>query len=249
MNKHIDTAPVLEAFAAGGECPLCALRDQTEAGYLEQFLGGSVMEPASRVLVNEKGFCARHFTQLYAAGNRLGLALMAHSHLKDTIQALDIRWRGKEKRSLFDRLTHKGGASGVDARKLAAGHRHSCALCDRLDDTMERYVETTVWLWRGDVKFRIKFNESLGFCVTHAQALMDSTDDDEFRNALMNLEMHNLRRIEKELEWFTLKFDYRNFDKPWGTSKDALPRSILKLSGVNPSGVAEPEALPDNDKA
>ena len=37
--------------------------------------------------------------------------------------------------------------------------------------------------------------------------------------------------LEKEIEWFTLKFDHKNADKPWGTSKDSLERTILKLRG------------------
>jgi hypothetical protein len=38
-------------------------------------------------------------------------------------------------------------------------------------------------------------------------------------------------RREKELQWFTQKFDYRNQEKPWGSSKDAVPRILQKLTG------------------
>ena len=41
--------------------------------------------------------------------------------------------------------------------------------------------------------------------------------------------IENFARLEKEIEWFTLKFDYRNEDKPWGNSRDAVKRSINKL--------------------
>ena len=39
----------------------------------------------------------------------------------------------------------------------------------------------------------------------------------------------NLKRVEGELEWFTLKFDYRNADKPWGNSRNALERTVNRL--------------------
>ena len=42
---------------------------------------------------------------------------------------------------------------------------------------------------------------------------------------------HNLQRLEKELNWYTQKFDYRNQDAPWGDSKDALERTVNKLRG------------------
>ncbi|MFQ9446483.1 MAG: DUF6062 family protein [Christensenellales bacterium] len=32
------------------------------------------------------------------------------------------------------------------------------------------------------------------------------------------MELPNLERLSKELEWFTLKYDFRNADKPWETA-------------------------------
>jgi len=49
--------------------------------------------------------------------------------------------------------------------------------------------------------------------------------------SLLSLQLSNLKRIQEEVNWFTLKFDYRNNDAPWGNSKDAIPRSIQKLAG------------------
>ena len=57
------------------------------------------------------------------------------------------------------------------------------------------------------------------------QELADFVKD--LRAAMEN----SLTKMEKDLEGFTLKFDYRNADKPWGNSRDALPRTVLKLRG------------------
>ena len=54
---------------------------------------------------------------------------------------------------------------------------------------------------------------------------------DEFRSQLKKQEQDNLVRVADELEWFTLKFDYRYQNEPWKNSKDALPRTILKVNG------------------
>ena len=56
-------------------------------------------------------------------------------------------------------------------------------------------------------------------------------DLQEFIETVSKIEMDNLNRVEKDLEWFTLKFDYRNRDKPWGTSQDAVERSVNKMRG------------------
>ena len=52
-----------------------------------------------------------------------------------------------------------------------------------------------------------------------------------FAGLLATLTRDNLSRMEKDIEWFTLKFDYRNQDKPWGDSKDAVERTVNKLRG------------------
>ena len=38
-------------------------------------------------------------------------------------------------------------------------------------------------------------------------------------------------KTEQDLEGCSLKFDYRNADKPWGDSRDALERTVNKLRG------------------
>jgi hypothetical protein len=104
LRQHLDTAPVLEKLRAGGECPLCALKRENEASYVDYFLGGSVMEVSARQEVNQKGFCARHLRLLFNANNRLGLALMESSHLKEILERLKGR-PPEKKRLIFKRGT------------------------------------------------------------------------------------------------------------------------------------------------
>ena len=83
------------------------------------------------------------------------------------------------------------------------------------------------------------FDQSKGFCLPHLALVLEMADRTlsdkqaaEFKKTLSVLEIENLKRIEGELEWFTLKFDYRNTDKPWGNSRDAIERSVNKLMGA-----------------
>lgn len=228
MRYHIDTIPVWDAYKAGGECPLCALRAENEQAYVDNFLGGSVMEPDVRIEVNAKGFCGPHFAQMITRKNRLGLALMTHTHLKETMQGMqtvsssDVKRRGV--------LTKRP--------KSAPATASSCVLCERLENTMARYLYTVLHLWKTDAAFRKELETSKGLCLPHYQQItqmareeLSAGDADRFVQTMERLEKENLARIEKELEWFTLKFDYRNADAPWGESKDALERAINKLRG------------------
>ena len=228
MKQHIDTAPVWAAYEHGGECPLCTLERRSERDYITYFLGGSVMEPAQRIEVNRKGFCAQHFRLLYDAGNRLGLALMAHSYLKETITRLEKGEPEAPRRSWL------GGRAQTEGDR--AKPPDGCALCDRLGEAMARYEETLLYMWSHETAFREAFGASKGLCVRHCAHLlarapqsMSSRDARAFCEAAGRVTLDNLKRVEGDLDWFTRKFDFRNQDKPWGESRDAVERALNKL--------------------
>jgi len=244
VKQHIDTAPVWEAYRQDCECPLCVLYAKVEASNVGYFLGESVMEPSQRIEVNKKGFCAGHFKLMYDAGNRLGLALMTHTYMKQAIEALkENAARAKDAaaaeagKPIFKRL---GGQKGVGLREAADQVReieNSCLLCERIAENMERYVYTVLYMYRHEAEFPDLFAKSKGMCLSHyAQALemapkhLSGDALKRFVDTLTEIEMKSFERLEGEIEWFTNKFDYRNQDKPWGNSKDAVKRSINKLS-------------------
>ena len=52
----------------------------------------------------------------------------------------------------------------------------------------------------------------------------------DFLTILSSSHKKSLDELIADAEWFTLKFDYRNTDKPWGNSKNAIQRSMRFLS-------------------
>ena len=223
MRQQLDTAPVLEKMRIGGECPLCALKRDNEAAYVEYFLGGSVMEVTTRLEVNQKGFCARHLKMQMDAQNRLGLALMQSSHLKEVLEK--IKARPAPKRGLFKKMETKKAEPG-------------CALCDRLNATMRRYALTVAALWEKEKDFQTLLKNSKGFCLPHYEMIREEASGalggaalEEFLDALDMLEVANLERVLRDVEWFAQKHDYRNQDKPWNNSRDAVERAMNKLRG------------------
>lgn len=244
MRYHIDTIPVWDALKLDSECPLCALRRQIERGEVERFLGGSVMEPDVRVQVNAKGFCQRHHVLLYAQQNRLGHALMTHTHMRETRQkanqllsAAVNECREGKGGSAFKRVLGKGGSDALTAAADALEQLTStCILCDSIDSNMNRYAFTLLHLYTHDAEFRRAFEGGMGLCLRDAALLLrmaaehlHGQQQGDFAETVRCLTETNLQRVEDDLEWFTLKFDYRNADKPWKNSRDALERAITKL--------------------
>lgn len=182
MRYHIDTIPVWDAVKLEGECFLCALRRKTELDETERCLGASVMEPDARIRVNERGFCRHHQEMLFATNNRLGHALMLHTHLGETRKKLDkpfdqLRKAAKaySEASVADKLTGKGAAARKEVESLGAQMAETastCVLCESIQENIERYIHTFFHLYRTDTEFRKRLAASKGVCLPDAALLI-----------------------------------------------------------------------------
>jgi hypothetical protein len=238
MKYQVDTIPVWEALEYQGTCMLCTLQAKTEAGEVERVLGASVMEPEVRVKTNELGICQKHQQMMFPTQNRLGHALLMDTHAAEVLRKLSAvkeqakRLHVKDKGLFKNRNTAQTVA--VELRTLTG----RCIVCDTLQAHMQRYFYTLVYLWKNDSKFKAKFTQSNGLCIPHTADLIEAASSQlstkehgEFSEACLSLLCNPLAEDAKDLHWFTQKFDYKNQDKPWGNSKNALERTVNRLRG------------------
>ncbi len=238
MQYHLDTIPVWAAMELEGDCPLCAIARKTELDELDKALGGSVMDPDTRIRVNNTGICQHHQQALVQMNNRLGQALMIDSHLMEILrktEKLRDEYAPGGKSGLFAK---KGGSAADSVAAALRDMSGGCVICEAIDTHMKRYLYTFVHLAKTDRAFQQKWAESKGVCLPHAAELiecakqsMNQTQLDAFVPALLELVCKQLKQNQSDLHWFTLKFDYRNADKPWGNSRKALERSVNQLRG------------------
>lgn len=243
MKEKIYTIPVHDAYNAGQACPLCTLERTLTEELLTYFLGPALMEPEVRVNTNARGFCRQHWRELYnREENRLGLGLIMHTHMIDLVDDFDKGlthsipagnaklFSGRQK-DYKERLTSL--AEHIDNRV-----KH-CAVCDKLDHTMERYLDVIFYEYFAEPEFRKQFDAGHGYCLPHLADLLrgvtrylNQNQAADFMAHLARQQTAGLQALRDDVEWFTLKFDYRNADKDWKNSKDALPRTIRKLNGM-----------------
>lgn len=248
MKYQLETIPVWDAYAEKTECPLCLLRDRAERHYVEFFLGNSVMVPETRVEVNKRGFCPTHFRLLFQGGNKLGLALMVHTHMAELLGKLEKQQQALLKQSgrlaSAGRLERAFRGSPELAAKLGAlsnlitEQQQECMICTRIESTLRRYAFTILHLWRKDPEFRETLEASKGFCLTHlvlmsrmAEEVLSRSRLAEWLRTVLPLQQENLHRLHEQVHRFTQKFDYRSDDLPWEGSRDALSRALQKLTG------------------
>lgn len=213
--------PIWDAFKVQKECPVCAIYGVASDRLVGQYLGEAVMEPEYRVRVNKRGFCDKHTAGLYAGDNKLGLGLQIHTRGEALTKGLKEPVSPKSAHAEADRIK----------KELA-----TCVICDQLNVTMERYGQTIAQMYKHEEGFAEYLEKCGGLCLPHYALLLEhskyaGSGTSKYLKALYSLQKKQLDRINGELEWFTQKFDYRNADKPWRNSKDALPRAINKYRG------------------
>ena len=232
MKEQLYTIPVTDAFQADCECPLCQMKKELEQNAIEYTLGPSYMEDDNRALTDEMGFCEKHVNDLYQQKNRLGLALMLSTHMSKVTK--DLKKISANAKPSGKSLLHKkndSSAIGSYIDKL----NHNCFICNRINQTFDRYIDTIFHLYKKDSSFSKTITGSKGFCTYHYALLFDRVSDylskeqaEQFVNDINSVYFSNMERMQEDLEWFINKFDYRYQNEPWINSKDALPRAILK---------------------
>ena len=233
MKEKIYTIPLTEAYEEPSECPFCKLEKRLEEEAVEYALGASMMEPDSRIISNEKGFCRRHFTKMTEQkGSALSLALVLDTHIARVIEKMEETVGKKSAQGLF-----KKKESTADALyALLNQTEHSCVICEKIESTLSKFACTFWELYKKEPEFHEKVNRSKGFCLPHFALLLQMAGEElsggkkeELCRELIEIELANLKRVGEDVNWFTKKFDYRYKDAPWKESKDAPPRAIEKL--------------------
>jgi len=227
----LEISRVHDAYAQGGECPLCALVDGAERRYLDSFLGGRVMASEARVLTNEKGFCPEHTQRLYRGHNPLGLAVMTQTHLQHQAAALRSALAAA-------RAPDRRGAGPAALADLIADLRDRCQICSMLAADLERWAFTIVYLWRRDPEFPPRLAASRGFCLVHLRAVVlaarDSlgpADRGRFLADATALAEAGLARFEAELADFIGLFQHTEPGVGTEEQRTALARTLQFLTG------------------
>lgn len=241
MKEKIYTIPVNEAYETDCECPLCLLESRLEQEAIDYALGAAMMEPDYRVESNEKGYCRNHYREMFKRPNKLSLALVLDTHLEEIRQKLEKHEKAaKSLEKSGGGLFRKSGAAEFASRVSSELKKteDGCMICQKVNHTMERYIDVLLYMWANDDAFKAKFEKSKGVCLKHSRMLLDmaekslkDTQAAQFIAALYKKQVTELKRIQEDIHKFTLKFDYRNKNMPWGTAQDAPIRTIEKIAG------------------
>lgn len=245
MKEQLYTIPLNDAVNAGDECPFCHIEKIVEQDLLDFVLGSgsSYMEADIRELTDKAGFCRTHFQKMFDYGNTLGNAWILKTHYQKIISEMQKQFASFHpgKGSLKDKF--KKNAEGSNAIGMWVREKEgSCYICRQFQETYDRYMDTFFYLWRQDEAFREKIKNGKGFCLSHFGGLCEAADSrlndrerQSFYACVLPLMETNMQRLSEDVAWLVEKFDYRNRDADWKTSRDAIQRGMQKLKGGHPA--------------
>lgn len=218
MQYHISTVLIHEKFNNACECPLCEIEKKVEEGLLYEFLNDAVMEDNTRIAVNNKGFCQKHFDLLFEGQNKLSLALQISTR---TDKMMDLFSRPVSPKKRADELE---------------GSVESCIICDYLNESMIKYYKTIAQMYQNEPNFYKKLIATNGFCVKHYANLLRYSNyagsfKKEYIDMLSNIQKRSVEAVKNDITAFCYSHDYRNAGKPLGDAETALKRIRNKLYG------------------
>ncbi len=246
MKETIDTAPIHAAYEKKGHCPLCLLREQMEQDLLTYYCGPSLMEVAVRQQTNERGFCATHWRRLLARSqNRLGLALLLHTHLKEHLEKAR-KTSSSQARFSFRKVASKNSERLLDEAK-------DCLICERKERTMARYIETIFAEYQKQPDFRSEVLQA-AYCQLDALLLLDRAEQllgkrqlEEFEEGLKQNYCAHVQKLMDLTQAYAEHFDYRRQKDPWGEEQEAL-KYCEQFLGMEECSLSDLEALQEKGR-
>ena len=258
MKEKLYTIEVMDALKAADECPCCYLERKMEQDTIAFVLGASYMEDDIRAETDRAGFCRHHTKMMYDYGNSLGNAWILKTRMDRVRGLLKDQAQGKitggsgalsgGKSSFLSRISggirHSGSLQGgkKESGSWMKASEDTCYVCRRFEEAYGRIIRTFIYLIQKEPEFLEKLKASKGFCLPHFADLLEACQNDFLPEeqqkvipVLYELMEENLERIQEDINWFIDKFDYRNKDADWKTSKDAIPRTMQKLVGGYPA--------------
>ncbi len=225
MRQDICTIPVNEVFEVNDGCPICRMRETVEKRIVEYIMGAAMMEPDVRIETNKLGFCERHFDMMLNSRGRLQLALILESHIDEISKNIF-------EKKLFNSVSKKG----EKAKKIS----DSCFVCSKVEWGFENMIKTLFLSYESDRDFRDLFNSQSQICLVHYELLMNNAEkknlrkyNSEFESNLTRITGEYVKSLHADLQKYCSMYDYRakQENQDWGTSRDAVERSVAFLNG------------------
>lgn len=243
MKEKLYTIELHDALTSGDECPFCWLERKLEQEAIQFVLGSSYMESDTRDKTDRMGFCRRHTKAMFDYGNNLGNAWIFKTRLAWLRQGLKEQMDGfsPKRPAGFGRFRKKDDQECQLSSWIRREESH-CYICGRVEEIYTRVLDTFIHQVKHEKDFLKLVEDSKGFCIHHFADLAElceqklgEKEKEQVFPVLFEQMSRELNRIQGDIDWLIEKYDYRNADKDWKNSQDAVQRTMQKIIGGHPA--------------
>ena len=241
MKETIYTIPINEAFDTECSCAICAIENRIEKEEIEYTLGPAMMEPDFRIISNQKGFCKTHYKSLLQNGKSLPMALVLQTHIEKQTKEIFFEKVLKESKNSFLKKKSDELVSATKITRHIEKLNNSCVICERTQETMNRYFNNLIYMWKTQPEFREKFASQKGFCIPHFSKLLvyatDGLNEKEFKefyHVIIHMQEDAQNKLYNNISDFVMLFDHNNTNtNPDEKVKNSIKYSVENLSSLN----------------
>lgn len=230
LKEDICSIPINEIFEINDGCPLCRMRNELEEKALKFVLGPAMMEPDVRKETNNLGFCRHHYEMMYEMKNKLQLALVLESHLDRVLTDVFEAHNPS--------LLKKNQAAALEAAEHAKTVQNSCYVCNRIDSSLDKALNTFFVMWKKDEDFRTNVENQPYYCLEHYSLLLtkgakvlSKTEYEQFYSSLKKSSTKGVTKLHDDVSGFCKMYDYHNNGKDFGELHGAVERAVKLFTG------------------
>ena len=228
-TRSLMRAALIEALQSPA-CALCQIARQNNPRYVETLLDEAVIDVEQRDAWRAaKGLCNWHAWMAVKTPQAAGsLAILYHDVLghdltqMESVAALDGRQRSARRR--FTRRLQ----AWLAARRAGP----ACPACHTWLEQERLYVQVLLNDWC-EPALAQAFAASPGLCWPHVRRLADWQPNHENLPAVLRAQRACLETLQRDLESFIRKLDYRFADEPYGREADAWQRAVSLYAGAD----------------
>lgn len=223
----IEHIRIYESFEKKEKCSLCRSIENFESQVLNAISTDLVMDleffPKFGI---EYTFCDYHMSKMESMRDKLGMAIMLKKLVTLEIRSMESGEYNSKGTKLF----------------MKKSNYKKCFVCEKINlKALKSDIAITLDLWSNIESFRENFRDQQCFCFKHNKLLINAAkekfnkrDFEVFKEEITNVQIKYCKELEKDLEWFINKFDYRYVNEPWNNAKDSIyrAREILRRDNI-----------------
>lgn len=223
-------AVLIEALQSPA-CALCQIARHNNPRYVETLLDEAVVDVEQRDAWRAaKGLCNWHAWMAVETPQAAGsLAILYHDVLRhDLLQSEPVTAPdgGGRQRSAQRRFPRRLRA-WLEAWRTSP----TCPACRTWVEQERLYVQVLLNDWHEPVLSQA-FADSVGLCWPHVRRLAAWQPGHENLPAFLKAQRTRLESLQRDLESFIRKLDYRFADEPYGREADAWRRAVSLYAGT-----------------